>query len=73
MISDAKKDGDAYKKGVRRGDVLLEIDRIPVQDVKDFAVWEKKSVASGDISALLLIERKGERFFAVVDLIAAEN
>ena len=73
LISDAKKDGDAYKKGVRRGDVLLEIDRIPVQDVKDFAVWEKKSVASGDISALLLIERKGERFFAVVDLIAAEN
>lgn len=73
LITETAKNGDAAKKGLKAGDVLLEIDRMPVKSVSDFDVWAKKSVERGETSALLLIERKAERFFAVVDFYKTEK
>ena len=72
LISETQKNGDAAKKGVKPGDVILEIDRLPVKSTADFDKWRVLSLERGESSALLRIERDGEQFFVVVDLIAGE-
>lgn len=57
---------DAAAKGLKPGDLLVELDRKSVPDFKSLDVWEKEAVEMGQESAFVLIDRNGERFFAVV-------
>ena len=57
---------DAASKGLRRGDLLVELDRKSVAGLKAVAAWEKEAAEMGQESAFVLIDRNGERFFAVV-------
>lgn len=72
LVAGTEKNGDAAKKGVKLGDVILEIDRLPVKSTADFDKWRVISLERGESSALLRIERDNEQFFVVIDLIAGE-
>ena len=57
---------DAALKGLRPGDVLVELDRKKLSDFQSAEHWEKEAAEMGQESAFVLIDRNGERFFAVV-------
>lgn len=57
---------DASAKGLRAGDLLVELDRKAVAGFKTVDSWEKEAAEMGQESAFVLIDRSGERFFAVV-------
>lgn len=57
---------DASVKGLRPGDLLIELDRKAVSSFKAVEAWEKEAAEMGQESAFVLIDRSGERFFAVV-------
>ena len=57
---------DAAVKGLKPGDLLVELDRKSVAGLNALALWEKEAAEMGQESAFVLIDRNGERFFAVV-------
>ncbi|MBR4126388.1 MAG: Do family serine endopeptidase [Alphaproteobacteria bacterium] len=57
---------DAAAKGLRAGDLLVELDRKSVAGLNALALWEKEAAEMGQESAFVLIDRNGDRFFAVV-------
>ncbi|MBR1778198.1 MAG: Do family serine endopeptidase [Alphaproteobacteria bacterium] len=57
---------DAAMKGLRPGDLLVELDRKSIAGFKAVDLWEKDAAEMGQESAFILIDRSGERFFAVV-------
>ncbi|CCZ22572.1 trypsin-like serine protease [Acetobacter sp. CAG:977] len=57
---------DAALKGLRAGDLIVEIDKKPAFTTKSVADWKNEAAETGQDSAFLLIERNGERFFMVV-------
>ena len=57
---------DAALKGLRAGDLLVELDRKSVNSLKAVSVWENDAAEMGQEAAFVLIDRNGERFFAVV-------
>ena len=65
VISVSSK-SDAASKGLRPGDLLVELDRKNVQDFKTLRAWENEAAEMGQESAFVLIDRNGDRFFAVV-------
>lgn len=60
-ISDASRAADA---GLRRGDVIQEVNRKPVANVSDF---QKAVGRAGNQPVLLLVNRDGNTLFVVVD------
>ena len=56
--------GRAAMSGLRRGDVVLEVNREPVKDADHF--FERVDGAKDDASMLFLIERRGHRIFLLV-------
>ena len=57
---------DAALKGLRSGDLLVELDRKSIAGFNAVDLWEKDAAEMGQESAFVLIDRNGERFFAVV-------
>ncbi|MGN1078919.1 MAG: Do family serine endopeptidase [Alphaproteobacteria bacterium] len=57
---------DAALKGLTPGDLLVELDRKKLSDFQTAEYWEKEAAEMGQESAFVLIDRNGERFFAVV-------
>ena len=57
---------DAASKGLRAGDLLVELDRKSVAGFNAIDLWEKEVAEMGQESSFILIDRNGERFFAVV-------
>lgn len=57
---------DAALKGLTPGDLLVELDRKKLSDFQAAEYWEKEAAEMGQESAFVLIDRDGERFFAVV-------
>lgn len=60
---------DAALKGLTPGDLLVELDRKKLSDFQAAEYWEKEAAEMGQESAFVLIDRDGERFFAVVRFI----
>lgn len=56
VVVDIDEDSEAAREGLRKGDVILEVDRQAVSDVAGF----NKAVGSGKGAPLLLIRRKAE-------------
>jgi serine protease Do len=63
VVSDVDPNGPAAEAGIDRGDVILEINRKPVNSLADV-----KSALSGEgsKSVLLLISRKGQTIYMTV-------
>ncbi len=60
---------DAAVKGLRAGDLLVELDKKTLSSFSSAEQWEKEAAELGQESAFVLIDRNGERFFAVVKFI----
>lgn len=61
VVTEVQATGQAYRAGLRRGDIILSVDRRPVGSLADFgtAVKGKKQ---GDM-LVLLVERSGNRIY----------
>lgn len=66
VVLSVSEKSDAALKGLKPGDLLVELDRKSVPDFKSLGIWEKEAAEMGQESAFVLIDRNGERFFAVV-------
>jgi serine protease Do len=64
LISDVDPDGPAAASGLRKGDVILSVNRKPVSNAAD-AARELKSVASGRLAQILLWRGDAEIFVTV--------
>ncbi len=62
MVTDVEPGSSAEEAGLLRGDVILEVDRGPVSDVKDL----RSRMEDSDDSALLLIRRGQATLFVPV-------
>lgn len=61
---------DAALKGLKPGDLLVELDRKKMSDFQAAEYWEKEAAEMGQESAFVLIDRNDDRFFAVVRFIS---
>ena len=61
---------DAAAKGLKAGDVLVELDKKKLSDFQSAEAWESEAAEMGQESAFVLIDRNDERFFAVVRFIS---
>jgi serine protease Do len=64
IVSDVEPESSAYEKGIRRGDLIIEINGSPIKNLNDFN--EKiKNIKSKD-KVLLLIKRRGASVYVVI-------
>ncbi|MBO4520492.1 MAG: Do family serine endopeptidase [Alphaproteobacteria bacterium] len=66
VVVSVSSKSDAAQKGLKSGDLVVELDKKSVTGFKTLELWEKDAAEMGQESAFVLIERNGERFFAVV-------
>ena len=63
VVEDVNPDGRAADAGVRRGDIIAEVNRQPVRSVDDLKAALKRS---SDRPVLMLINRQGSDLFMTV-------
>jgi serine protease Do len=65
LVSEVKVGSPAQRAGILRGDIIREIDRQPIEDLKGY----KRQMArvEGKKEILMLIQREENAFFAVVE------
>jgi len=63
-VTDVKEDSPAYAAGLRPGDVILEVNRRPVEDVQKYA-HAVASVRQGEL-VLLRVQRQGTTLYIAV-------
>ena len=66
LVSDVTAGGAAGEAGVRRGDVITEINRAPINTVEDYN--RVTSVAKKGSTVLLLVRRGGSTIFIAVKI-----
>jgi serine protease Do len=61
LVSDIERGGPAWEAGIRRGDIILEVNRKTVSDMEDF----RKAIKSRDKerATLFLVKRSGNTLF----------
>lgn len=62
VVTDVRPSTPAAEAGLRRGDVIQEVNRTPVKNVSDF----ERSLANSKEEALLLVNRNGSRLYLTV-------
>ncbi len=72
MVTSVLPGTDAAGKGLRPGDLIVELDRKPLPSAAAAAKWKKNAGQTGQSSAFLLIDRAGDRFFMVVNFVPKE-
>jgi serine protease Do len=65
LVSEVKVGSPAHEAGVRRGDIIKEIDRQPIEDLDSYRRQMEKLKRKDDI--LILIQREENTFFVVVE------
>ncbi|MCQ2914593.1 MAG: trypsin-like peptidase domain-containing protein [Alphaproteobacteria bacterium] len=68
LVLDVQKDSNAALSGVKVGDVLVELDKVPQENAETVALWIANIEEMGVDSALLTIERNDDRFFTLIKL-----
>jgi serine protease Do len=61
IVTSVERDSPAYEAGLRRGDVILEVDRRQIKNLSDYQ-GAIKEVEKGDI-VLFLVQRGTGTFF----------
>ena len=61
VLTSVKRDSPAYEAGLRRGDVILEVDRRQIKNLSDYQ-GAIKEVEKGD-TVLFLVQRGTGAFF----------
>ena len=69
VVTNVDPGGLAGEAGIQRGDVIIEVDRKPVNSLKEFNDVLKKA----DKSLLLLIYRGGSTFYVTIKLSSKDN
>ncbi len=64
VISDVKEDSPAWSAGLRKGDIIREIDRKRIKNMKDYAAAIK--TASREDTVLFLAERQGQTIYVAI-------
>lgn len=65
LVSEVKVGSPAHEAGIRRGDIIKEIDRQPIEDLKGYKRQMAKLKGKDDI--LMLIQREENTFFVVLE------
>ena len=65
LVSEVKMGSPAHEAGIRRGDIIKEIDRQPIEDLKGYKQQMAKLKGKDDI--LMLIQREENTFFVVLE------
>lgn len=68
VVTDVTADSPAAQKGMRAGDVIVEVAQEQVKEPKDVAEKVKKAKAAGRKSVLLLVDRQGDLRFVAIKL-----
>ena len=68
VIAQANPASDAAEKGLRRGDVIISVDRAPVTTVEQVSRIVTQAKTAGRKSLLLFVQRKAGGQFVVIDL-----
>lgn len=68
VITDVTTDSAASQKGMRAGDVIVEVAQEQVKDPKEVADRVKKAKDAGRKSVLMLIDRQGDLRFVAIKL-----
>jgi serine protease Do len=66
VVTDVDANGSAAEKGIRPGDVIVEVGQEEVKTPADFAAKVKKAQDAKRRSVLLLVERQGEMRFVAL-------
>jgi len=65
LVSEVKAGSPAHEAGIRRGDIIKEIDRQPIEDLKGYRRQMGKLKKKKEI--LMLVQREENTFFAVLE------
>lgn len=65
LIEQVKRASPAAKVGIRRGDILLSVNMMPINSVRDFAKATKKLETLDTVPVLVSRNNEGQRYFAV--------
>ena len=65
LVSEVKMASPAHEAGIRRGDIITEIDRQPIEDLD--AYRRQMAKLKGKNNILMLIQREENTFFIVVE------
>jgi serine protease Do len=68
VVTDVAADSPAAQKGLRAGDVIVEVAQETVKDPKDVADRVGKAKAAGRKSVLMLVDRQGDLRFVAIRL-----
>ena len=66
LVSDVTADGRAGEAGIRRGDVISEINRTPINSVQDY--HNVTSAAKKGSTVLFLVRRGGTTIYIAVKM-----
>ncbi|PRY94703.1 serine protease Do [Hasllibacter halocynthiae] len=68
VVVEADDDGEAFEKGLRRGDLVIEVGQEPVDTVDAFDAQVQAARDAGRRSVLMLVRREGEPRFVALNL-----
>ncbi|MGR3541661.1 MAG: Do family serine endopeptidase, partial [Hasllibacter sp.] len=68
VVVEAEEDGEAFEKGLRRGDLIAEVGQQPVATIGEFEERVQAARDAGRKSVLMLIRREGEPRFVALNL-----
>jgi serine protease Do len=68
VITDVQPGSPAAKKGLQRGDVIVEANRKHISDPKMVADAVREAADRGDQAILLLVKRDGQNRFVALEL-----
>lgn len=73
LVTKVAPQSDAAHKGIKAGDVIVELDKKPVKSADAVAQWAAETAEMGLDTVFVLIDRGGERFFVVVKFSVQED
>ena len=66
LVVEVEIDSEAYDAGIEPGDIILEVDQIPVRDFNAFSKKIDEYGKGGTV--LLLVDRDGSTFFVTLSV-----